>query len=38
MLEFTIFFNVFVKMFYKTIIFAEKINLWHRKKYLIHLL
>lgn len=31
-------FNEFVEIFYKTIIFAQKINLWLRKKYLIHLL
>ncbi len=38
MLDFTIFFNDFVKIFYKTIIFAEKINLWRRKKFHTHLL
>lgn len=30
-------FNDFVRYLYKTIIFAKKKNLWHRKKYRIHL-
>ena len=37
-LDFTIFFNDCVKLFHKTIIFAEKINLWRRKKSHTHLL
>ena len=38
MLNFTIFFNDFVEVFYKTIIFAKKVNIWHRKKFLTLLL